>query len=229
MESLILARHGLAGSNRDGIASCAVPGEGLVPEGVEQARALRALLAAERIALAATTELARTQQTLALALEGRDVGVIVVPELNEIHFGSFDGGSLDTYRSWAAARSPDERAPGGGESRADAAARFARGLRALLARDEDAILLVGHALMLRYTLDASEGLVTGRAHDASRARAPVPARARGRRARGRAARVVEPRASVSRVSDLFLWDYAEPVEIDVSPASQVADASSLRD
>ena len=26
------------------------------------------------------------------------------------------------------------------------------------------------------------------------------------------------------MSDLFLWDYAEPVEIDVSPASQVADA-----
>ena len=157
MESLILARHGLAGSNRDGIASCAVPGEGLVPEGVEQARALRGSSQPRRMTLAATTELARTQQTLALALEGRDVGVIVVPELNEIHFGSFDGGSLDTYRTWAAARSPDERAPGGGESRADAAARFARGLRTLLARDEDAILLVGHALMLRYTLDASEG------------------------------------------------------------------------
>ena len=87
------------------------------------------------------------------------MGVIVVPELNEIHFGSFDGGPLDTYRAWAAAQSPDERAPGGGESRADAAARFASGLRILLARDEDAILLVGHALMLRYTLDAAAGLV----------------------------------------------------------------------
>ena len=29
----------------------------------------------------------------------------------------------------------------------------------MLARAEDAILLVGHALMLRYTLDAAEGLV----------------------------------------------------------------------
>ena len=129
MDELILARHGLAGSNRDGIASCVVPGEGLVPEGVEQARALRALLAGEGISLAATTELARTQETLALALEGRDVPTIFVPELNEIDFGSFDGGQLDTYRGWAASRPPGERAPGGGESRADAAARFARGLR----------------------------------------------------------------------------------------------------
>jgi broad specificity phosphatase PhoE len=159
MDELILARHGLAGSNRDGVASCTVPGEGLVPEGVEQARVLRALLAQERIALAVTSELARTQETLALALEGRDVVVVVVPELNEIDFGSFDGGPLDTYRSWAAAQTPNERAPDGGESRADAAARFARGLRAVLTRDEDKALLVGHALMLRYTLDAAEGQV----------------------------------------------------------------------
>ncbi len=159
MDRLILARHGLAGSNRDGIASCATPGEGLVPEGVEQGRALGALLADEPISLAATTELARTQETLALVLDGRDLGVIVVPELNEIDFGSFDGGPLDEYRAWAAAQSPSEPAPGGGESRADAAARFARGLHVLLARDESVILLVGHALMLRYALDAAVGLV----------------------------------------------------------------------
>jgi len=158
MQKLILARHGLAGSNRDGIASCTVPGEGLVPEGVEQARALGELLD-EAISLAATTDLARTQETLALALEGRDVPTILVPELNEIHFGSFDGGLLDTYRGWAGSRAPGERAPGGGESRADAAARFARGLRVLLGHNEAVVLLVGHALMVRYTLDAADGLV----------------------------------------------------------------------
>ena len=40
VERSLLARHAFAGSNRDGIASCAVPGEGLTPEGVEQARSL---------------------------------------------------------------------------------------------------------------------------------------------------------------------------------------------
>jgi broad specificity phosphatase PhoE len=158
METLVLARHALAGSNRDGVASCTVPGEGLTPEGVQQAGALGVELAEVDIALAATTELARTQETLGLALNGRDVPTVFVPELNEIRFGSFDGGLLDTYRAWAAAQSPSQRAPGGGESRADVAARFARGLRVLLALDGDTILLVGHALALRYVLDAAEGL-----------------------------------------------------------------------
>jgi broad specificity phosphatase PhoE len=158
METLLLARHALAGSNRDGVASCTVPGEGLTPEGVQQARALGVELAEVDIVLAATTELARTQETLAFALDGRDVPTFTVPELNEIRFGSFDGGLLDTYRAWAAAQSPSERAPGGGESRAEVAARFARGLRALLVLDGATILLVGHALALRYVLDAAEGL-----------------------------------------------------------------------
>ena len=160
METLVLARHALAGSNRDGVASCTRAGRGAHAGGCAS-RLARSVLSSPDvdIALAATTELARTQETLALALDGRDVPTLIVPELNEIRFGSFDGGLLDTYRAWAAAQSPSEQAPGGGESRADAAARFARGLRALLALDGDTILLVGHALALRYVLDAAEGLV----------------------------------------------------------------------
>ena len=156
---LLLARHGFAGSNRDDVASCTIPGDGLTAEGVEQARALGGLLSGTEISLAGATELARTQETLRLALHGLSVPTIVVPELNEIHFGSFDGGPLDTYRAWAAANSPSEPAPGGGESRAEAASRFARGLRALLARAETTVLVVGHALPLRYVVDAAVGLV----------------------------------------------------------------------
>lgn len=159
MKELLLVRHAHAVSNRDGIASCAVPGEGLTPEGVEQAGALAAALAGEDIALAVTSALRRTQETARLALAGTPAPHVVVPELNEIDFGSFDGGSLDRYRAWAAARPPSERAPGGGESRADAAARFARGIRAVLARPEETVLLVGHALALRYVVDAANGLV----------------------------------------------------------------------
>jgi broad specificity phosphatase PhoE len=158
METLIVARHGFARSNRDVLASCTAPGDGLTPEGIQQARRLRELLADERIDLGVATDFRRTQQTLELALDGRDVPVTVVPELNEIHFGSFDGGSLDAYRAWAAAESPTVAAPGDGESRAAAAARFARGVRVLLERPEWSVLLVGHALALRYVLDAATGL-----------------------------------------------------------------------
>jgi broad specificity phosphatase PhoE len=159
VDTLIVVRHALAGSNRDGLASCAVPGEGLTPEGVEQARALRDELDSLDVSLGVSSELARTRETLAMALEGRDVPTIAMPELNEIDFGSFAEGPLDVYRAWAAAHSPGEPAPGGGDSRASAAARFARGLRAVLARREELVVLVWHALAIRYVLDAAQGLV----------------------------------------------------------------------
>jgi broad specificity phosphatase PhoE len=159
MRTVFLARHALAGSNRDGLAACTAPGLGLTPEGVEQARRLGELLAGEEIELGVATEHLRTQETLELALAGRDVPTIVLPELNEIHFGSFDGGLLVDYRAWAGAEPPSLRAPGGGESRADAAARYARGLTIVLDRPEGAALVVGHALAVRYVLDAAEGLV----------------------------------------------------------------------
>jgi broad specificity phosphatase PhoE len=159
VEELLLVRHGLAGSNRDAVAACTVPGEGLIPEGVEQARLLARELAGEDIGVAMTSRLARTQETLALALAGRDVPVVVSSELDEIHFGSFDGGLLETYRSWAASTPPGVPPPGGGESRAQAAARFARGLRLVLDRPEALVLVVGHALAIRYWLDAATDLV----------------------------------------------------------------------
>jgi len=155
----LLVRHGFAGSNRDGIASCEIPGEGLTAEGLEQSRALGRALVDEPLSVAMTSRLARTQETLALALDGRDVPVVIAPELDEIRFGAFDAGSLETYRGWAATHPPAEPPPGDGESRADAAARFASGLRLVVARPERRVLVVGHALAIRYTLDAANALV----------------------------------------------------------------------
>jgi broad specificity phosphatase PhoE len=158
-ETFLLVRHALAASNRDGLASSTIPGEGLTREGVDQARRLRELVAAEPIELAAASQLARTQQTVELALDGRRVPRVVLPELNEIGFGSFDGGPLDAYRAWAASQPPSLRPPGGGESRAEAARRYSRGLRLLLERSERTVLVVAHSLAVRYVLDAARGIV----------------------------------------------------------------------
>jgi 2,3-bisphosphoglycerate-dependent phosphoglycerate mutase len=159
VKTLFLARHAAAGSNRDGLAWSSIPGEGLTPEGVEQARRLGAELADQAIDLGVATDLLRTQETLDLALQGRDVPRLVVSELNEIDFGEFDGGPLADYRAWAGAHEPMVEAPGRGESRAAAAARFAAGLNLVLELSDENVLLVGHALCIRYFLDAAQELV----------------------------------------------------------------------
>ena len=125
--------------------------------GVEEALALRSAVAHDAIGLGVATRLLRTQETLELALHGRDVERIVLPALDEIGFGSYEGGTLADYRSWAWSNEPDTLCPGGGESRVDAADRIAAALVELLERPEETILAVSHALPVRYVLDASDG------------------------------------------------------------------------
>lgn len=157
MRALILARHAHAASNESDLVSCLPPGGGLTATGRQQARELGATLAGERVDLGVASELRRTQETLEQALAGRDVPRLVLPQLNEIHFGSFEGATLEAYRGWAWEAEPDIVCPGGGESRAEAAARFADALDILLARPEGVVLAVGHALSVRYVLDAAAG------------------------------------------------------------------------
>jgi broad specificity phosphatase PhoE len=155
METVILARHAESRfSVRHACNGDPSRCEGLTDDGREQARALGRLLADDPVELCVTSEFRRTQETADVALEGRDVPRVVVPELNDIRFGRFEGGLLGEYRRWAHAAQPDDPCPGGGESRADAAGRFARGFRVLLERPEPVVLAVAHALPIRYVLSA---------------------------------------------------------------------------
>jgi broad specificity phosphatase PhoE len=127
--------------------------------GIEEARDLGAELAAEQIDLCVTSRFERTRQTADLALAGRDVPRIVLAEFDDPNYGAFEGASLEEYRSWAASSASGTSAPGGGESRHAIVARYARGFRTLLDRDEQAILLVAHSLPIAYVLAAREGEV----------------------------------------------------------------------
>lgn len=157
MRNLILARHGHTASNAARTVSGLPPGDGLSELGVAQALALGERFAAEPVDLGVATELRRTQQTLELALHGRSLPRLVLPALNEIRVGAFEAGPLDEYRRWAWEAAPDASCPGGGESRTAAAARFASGLETLLARPEETIVHVGHALTIRYVLRGANG------------------------------------------------------------------------
>ena len=82
MRTLLLARHAQARTNAEDAVSSTPPGTGLTRQGVEEASALRAELLQRSVDLGVATRLVRTQETLALALVGRDVPQIVLPALS---------------------------------------------------------------------------------------------------------------------------------------------------
>jgi 2,3-bisphosphoglycerate-dependent phosphoglycerate mutase len=157
MDEVILARHGeselsVVGTvNGDPAVACA-----LTPTGREQARKLGDLLADTELDVCVTSEFERTRETADLALAGRRVPRLVLPELNDVRFGRFEGGALADYRTWAAANKPTVEAPGGGESRSGTVARYVRAYRIILARPERKVLVVAHGLPIRYVLNALE-------------------------------------------------------------------------
>jgi broad specificity phosphatase PhoE len=170
VETLILARHAESDCSARGIVN-GDPGSGNCPlteRGDEEARALGRLLAGREIDLYLTSEFARTQQTARIALAGRELSWLELAELNDIRVGAFEGGALDLYTTWAHENAPEERPPGGGESRAEAAARFVHGFRIVLARPERTILVVTHGLAVSYLREAIAGNEPRARH------APVP-------------------------------------------------------
>jgi broad specificity phosphatase PhoE len=158
MERAILVRHGETTFSARGLATGRVDVRCPLSErGVEQARALADELADEKIDLCVTTELERTRETADLALAGRAVPRIVLPELNDPLYGRYEGGPLDEYRAWAVANDSAAEPPGGGEPRQAIVARYAAGFRKVLERPERVILVVAHSLPIAYVLLALRG------------------------------------------------------------------------
>ena len=157
MKRLLVARHGESEFSLkqlvNGDPGVACP---LTESGRAQALSLGEALSDEAIDLCAMTEFERVRETAELALKGRDVPFLVVPELNDPRYGDFEGGPLAAYRKWVWDRGPLE-APPGGEHRGELAVRYAQGFRTLLARPEETILLVAHSLPIAYLRDAAAG------------------------------------------------------------------------
>jgi broad specificity phosphatase PhoE len=158
VERAMLVRHGESVFSARGLATGKLDVRCPLSErGVEQARALADELAGEKIDLCVTTELERTRQTAEIALAGREVRRLVLPELNDPLYGRYESGPLDAYRAWAVANDSASEPPGGGEARQAIVARYAAGFRKILERRERVILVVAHSLPIAYVLMALSG------------------------------------------------------------------------
>jgi len=157
VEQVLLVRHAESEFSVRGLTNGDPEIEvALTERGREQARLLGEHLTATEIDLCVVSEFQRAQETADLALGGRDLPRLVLPELNDIRFGEFEGRLLADYRAWAGAHGPEDEVPGG-ESRAESVSRYVAGFRTILARPEPTILVVAHSLPIRYVLNAAAG------------------------------------------------------------------------
>ncbi len=158
MERALLVRHGESVFSARGLATGQVEVRcPLTERGLAQARALAKDISGEDIDLCVTSELERTRQTADVALAQRPVRRIVLPELNDPLYGSYEGGPLDSYLAWAFANDSAAEPPGGGEPRQALVGRYAAGYRSIVERPERGALVVTHSLPIAYVLMALAG------------------------------------------------------------------------
>jgi broad specificity phosphatase PhoE len=164
---IVLARHAHSQLN----VERRVNGDPAVPvhiteDGKEQARMLGLELANVSLDVCLRTRFGRTEETASLALAGRDVPVEVEPLFDDIDIGDLEGETIDDYHAWKSAHTRADRFPGG-ESLDEAALRYAQAFRKVIARTENAVLVVCHEIPIRYALNAAAGSdsLDGPAHE----------------------------------------------------------------
>jgi broad specificity phosphatase PhoE len=151
----VFARHAESSANIARVLSSdPARSVGLSARGTTQARRLGAQLANVDIDLAVGTSFLRTQQTIAVALRGRRVPVMIDPGFDETRAGELDGKPIEAYGSWVQQHAGNERFPRG-ESVDEALLRYANALRCLLSRAEPITLLVIHEFALRRIAEAA--------------------------------------------------------------------------
>ncbi len=151
---VVLVRHGETVYNTRNVLSGKptnpVP---LSEHGREQAAALGRRLSGVRWAETYVTRFPRTVETLALILpDGRPVPT-VLPDLDDIDVGEFEGRPREDYKAWRRSHGVGE-APEGGESRLAVTARYARGLAWLAANASAPALVITHDQVVRYLENA---------------------------------------------------------------------------
>jgi broad specificity phosphatase PhoE len=153
----VIARHGESVLNYEsrinGDPSVSVA---LTAKGRSEAKLLGKQVAHVPLEICVHSRFDRTRETAEIALGGRSVPFEVEPLLDDIDIGEMEGQTLAEYRAWKREHGRSTAFPGG-ESLDDAARRYARAFRRLLARPESSIVIVTHEIPLRYAINAADG------------------------------------------------------------------------
>ncbi|GHI02982.1 histidine phosphatase [Streptomyces cellostaticus] len=163
---LLLVRHGQTPSNAGFLLDTAVPGPGLTPLGERQAAALPEVLAGEAIEAVYASTLVRTRLTAAPLAAARGLEVIVRDGIREVSAGDLEmvpGDSaqghlyMKTIFAWAAGDT-GLRMPGG-ESGAEALARYDAVIAEAAASGAGSVAMISHGAAIRMWTAARAGNV----------------------------------------------------------------------
>jgi broad specificity phosphatase PhoE len=163
MERVILVRHAQSVFNVRGVLNGdpSIPG-GLTDEGRAQARRLGERLRDERIDLCVTTEFERTRETADIALAGRNVPRLVVPDLGDPPNGDLELRPYAELVRWREANDPDVPLPGLDRTERDYFETVARGFRQLAERPEATILAILHGYVIAWIASSIGAASAGR-------------------------------------------------------------------
>ncbi|MGH3048893.1 MAG: histidine phosphatase family protein, partial [Gaiellaceae bacterium] len=129
---------------------------GLSEQGIEEAQRLAGQLEPVALELVLVSPFPRAIQTANIAIGTREIPHILDDDLGDVRIGELEGASLDDYRAQPAHDDSTLRFPGG-ESLDEAALRYVAAFERLLARPEQAVLVVCHEIPVRYAVNAAGG------------------------------------------------------------------------
>lgn len=152
-----MCRHAESVFNEQGVLNCdpSVPG-GLTARGERQAHELGERIRDRPIDLCVTTAFERTVRTADVALAGRGIPRLVIPELNDPPIGAFELRPGAELREFRAENGVDAVVPGTAMTEREGRGRMRAGFFELVSRPEATIFAVLHGWFVGWVL-ASAG------------------------------------------------------------------------
>jgi broad specificity phosphatase PhoE len=159
VDRLFVARHAESEYNVKALinADPSSPRSPLTRRGERQARSRADRVAANEIDVCVTSRMLRAVQTAETVATALSIPLLRTPLLDDPPAGIFEDGPVEAFATWMSDADPDAPVPGAATSLRDAARRAFEAVTFLLRRPEHTVLVVAHAPVLRWIVQAGSG------------------------------------------------------------------------